>query len=173
MISLETQRKVLELWALNLTTREIGQAVGLSKNSVCGMLKRLRDKGLDIPKRPNGFEAKTEKNKKIAKVAKVTKLKEKKPKAAPEPVAVVPIIIPVEPPKPLKKSGTFRFIDLRNNSCRYIVSGKRAEEFLFCGEPKTKGAYCKEHAALCYVPLSKHARSENRTFKLTNRNNGP
>jgi len=169
------QARILELWALNKTTREIAEEIGTTKNSICGFLKRLRDKGVAVERRPGGFLPSKEKNQKIAKIEKVTKLRERRPKiVAPikETLRQEPIVVEIFPPKPLKKTGTFRFADLRNNSCRYVVSGKRAEDFMFCGEAKTKGAYCAEHAALCYVPLSRERRPE-RPFKLTARNNGP
>ena len=162
---------------MNLTTREIGARVGLTKNAVCGMLKRLRDKGFDLPKKPrNGSDGSLREGKreKIAKVEKVKALKEKATKKPKEtlPEVATPIV-PPPVPKPPEKSGRFRFIDLRADSCRYIVSGKRAEEFLFCGAPKERGAYCEEHAILCYVPLSKEARRSERPFKLTPLNGGP
>lgn len=173
MIKAEIQQKIREMWDQNLTTREIGAALGLSKNSVCGLLHRMRTKGVDLPKKPRNGSTRTQKREQIAKVEKVTALKVK---AAAKPVEPVPeIVVPVVPPplpKPAEKQGRFRFIDLRRNSCRYVVSGKTAEEFMFCGEPKKRGAYCEEHAKLCYVPLSKEARRSERTFKLTRMSGG-
>lgn len=167
----DKKQKVIELWALQMTTREIGMAVGMTKNAVCGLMKRMRDSGVDLPKRPGTGHSRGAKREKIAKVEKVTMLKEK---AAKKPKELSPeVLIPVVPPpvpKPPEKTGRFRFIDLRPNSCRYVVSGKRAEEFLFCGEPKKRGAYCAEHAKLCYVPLQKGTGKA--TFKLTRLNNG-
>lgn len=155
MIDQATQDRILELWAEGKTTQKIGEAVGVTKNSVCGLLKRLRDKGHPIPQRIHQFEAKKPINKKIAKLKKVTRLKAipKKPEPKGTPVAVVP-----PPPKRKINIGKVKFIDLQPDSCRYIVSGKRAEEFLFCGAPKTRRAYCEEHAKLCYYPTSRENR---------------
>lgn len=44
-----------------------------------------------------------------------------------------------------------RLFDLRFNSCRYVVRVGGVENTLYCGMQKTKGAYCGEHYALCYV----------------------
>jgi hypothetical protein len=169
------QARILELWALNKTTREIAAEIGTTKNSICGFLNRLREKGVAVERRPGGFYPAKQKNQKIAKIEKVTKLRERRPKiVAPikETLRQEPIVVEIFPPKPAKKPGTLRFADLRRTSCRYVVSGRRPEDFFFCGEAKTRGSYCAEHAALCYVPLSREKRPE-RSFKLTARNNGP
>lgn len=152
MMDQATQDRILELWAEGKTTRIIGEEVGVTKNSVCGLLKRLRDKGHPVPQRIYKFEAKKPVNKKIAQLKKVTRLKAipKKPEPKGTPVAVVP-----PPPKRKVNIGKVKFIDLQPDSCRYIVSGKRAEEFLFCGAPKTRRAYCDEHAKLCYISVQR------------------
>ena len=157
MMEEKTRAQILELWALNeMSTRQIAEQVGVTKNAVCGFLKRMRDQGHDVPHRPHQFTPKKEKAKKVAKLEKVTRLRALPKKAGPRerPVAVVP---PPQP-KPDVKIGEVKFIDLRPYSCRYIVSGKRAEEFLFCGAPKIGRAYCAEHAKLCYIPTSRETR---------------
>ena len=171
----EQEQQIREMWDLNMTTREIGAALGLSKNSICGLLHRMRTRGVDLAKKPRNGNGtlREEKRERIAKVKKVTALKTR---AAKKPVELVyeivkPVVAP-SMPKPPEKTGKFRFIDLTRNACRYVVSGKRAEEFLFCGEPKQRGAYCEDHAKLCYVPLSNNGRRSERTFKLTRMSGG-
>lgn len=65
-----------------------------------------------------------------------------------------------------------RFADLKSDSCRFIVEGRTAEKYRFCHKTKERGAYCEEHAKLCYVPLSKPSKNTIRkAFKLMGRPN--
>lgn len=171
---------MIALWELNKTTREIAEELGVTKNSVCGALKRLRDKGVALERRPGGHILPKEKTQEIAKLKKVASLKKRakaKAEAAPpkrepeQPFLPLFVIKPPEPKVP-PKVGKLKFMDLRRTSCRYVVSGDRPENFLFCGDPKERGSYCAEHAALCYVPLSRHARRDDRPFNLTRRSIG-
>jgi hypothetical protein len=43
-----------------------------------------------------------------------------------------------------------KLVDLRPKHCRFPVCGER-EETLFCGHAREDGAYCRHHAAICYV----------------------
>jgi hypothetical protein len=44
-------------------------------------------------------------------------------------------------------------MDLGPLSCRYVVSGVLAKDFLFCNEVKKAGSsYCEEHHARCCIP---------------------
>ena len=44
-----------------------------------------------------------------------------------------------------------KFTELTSRSCRFVLNDGRPETFFFCGEPKSVGPYCKDHAALCYL----------------------
>jgi GcrA cell cycle regulator len=157
--------KVVALWNKGLTTREMGAELGLTKNAVCGLLKRMRDAGVALkPRTPPASQtpakkpavAKTPPNvislsviKTTAKAAKETKVVQGIQQVLPFPELAPK---PPEPPAAKKQRDGIRFMQLRSSSCRFIISGKEPENFLFCGDPKERGSYCAEHAALCYVP---------------------
>lgn len=41
-------------------------------------------------------------------------------------------------------------MELRASDCRYPFGNPKESTFHFCGRPRMSGAYCAEHAALCY-----------------------
>jgi GcrA cell cycle regulator len=49
------------------------------------------------------------------------------------------------PPKMLS------IMELKPRHCRWPIGDPRDEKFRYCGAHKERGAYCHEHAALCYV----------------------
>lgn len=157
--------KVVKLWEEGLTTREIGQQLGLTKNAICGLIYRMRNEGVvlsptknkAVPPKP---KPKPVEQKVVVMTPKPPK-KEKRKEASPLPLfeKLDPPPAP-EPPKPTVIWMGIRFIDLVADSCRYVVSGRTPDQYRFCGDPKKIGAYCAEHAALCYVPLSKAAKPQ-------------
>lgn len=143
----ETQRRVRDMWEANYPTRDIGAALGMTKNAVCGMLKRMRDNGIQLSSRSNKPPALRDKVKKIATLKKVTALKKR-----PSPSVTIAVEHePIVPDPPLRrKQGPVGLLDLHALSCRYIINGTRGANALFCGEVKETGSYCAAHAALCF-----------------------
>jgi len=169
---------VRELWEEKLTTSEIGRRLGLTKNAICGLIYRMRKEGI-LPSPSKNTSAAGKPQQPVG--GKVVPMKPRKKKTA-KTITPLPLFAAIEPPPPpppppppkvpsVQRDG-IPFIDLRNNSCRYVVSGKRAEDFRFCGDPRTTTAYCADHAALCYVPFSRSPQRKP-LYKLTGRNNGP
>lgn len=145
--------RLRELWEAGLTTVQIGHKLGLTKNAICGLIYRMRKDGVPLSPSKNKSVAKEPQQPVGGKVVPMKPPKQKKAETLP-PLPLFAAIEPPPPPPPIVRVG-IQFIDLRNNSCRYVISGKRPADFLFCGDPKTTTAYCAEHATLCYVPLSK------------------
>jgi hypothetical protein len=54
-------------------------------------------------------------------------------------------------PKRIRSSG-IRMDELRYDSCRYIISLDAAVSVRYCGHERKRGAYCIQHAKLCYLP---------------------
>jgi len=148
--------RLRELWEAGLTTVQIGHKLGLTKNAICGLIYRMRKDGVPLSPSKNKSVAKEPQQPVGGKVVPMKPRKKKKANTLPP----LPLFAAIEPPPPppppppIVRVG-IQFIDLRNNSCRYVISGKRPEDFRFCGDARTTTAYCAEHAALCYVPLSK------------------
>jgi GcrA cell cycle regulator len=115
-----------------LSTREIGLAMGLSKNQVVGKAHRLK-----LPARPSpigvhgpahpGFRGGRKPKPRPAMAAAV-------PRLAPPPPA------PVAPPRP---SG---------RTCQWIYGEPAGKATRFCDAPGLRGsAYCAAHHALCHT----------------------
>lgn len=151
------EEKILELWKQGYSTMMMSKVLGIGKNAICGAVFRMRQRGVDIPKRGSHTPGLI-----TISPPKVAKPKQERPKREgygprfhrlferavmpdlPPKIAEKPI------PKPAKKN--VGFWKLTPQSCRYVVNDGRPEQFIFCGAQKERGAYCAEHAAICYMP---------------------
>ena len=170
-ITEEEEKLIIKMWDERRTGSEIGLALGRTRSSIMGKLNRLRAKGV-ITLRPEGearFKPKFRPadkpviRNKVPSMPKMPQLKTGDEPKADKPVEALFVPPPPPPPKPAKP---IEFSQLKPMSCRYVVSGKWPEDFLFCGKNKERGAYCEEHAALSYVKLERRSREPQR-FKLS------
>jgi GcrA cell cycle regulator len=169
-ISYEEERLIIKMWKERKTGSEIASATGRSRNSIMGKLNRLRAKGVItlLPEGESRFKPKnlaqsTGVRKKVPSMPKMPPLKTE---TAPEEKDLADLFVPPPPPPKEENVKPIKFIDLKPMSCRWVVSGKRAEEFLFCGKRKERGAYCAEHGAMSYVSVSKRGVLKEGPFKL-------
>ena len=158
MISIvtENERELLKLWEEGLTGKEIADKLGTTRNAVMGKLHRLREQRVITYKNIATRTAAVRHSVRVKERAKV------KPVEVAEPVKEKPLMEAVEELLPLimeelkhqyAERKPAKFMDLGPSSCRYIVSGVLAKEFMFCNEVKKLGsAYCEEHHARCNVP---------------------
>lgn len=51
--------------------------------------------------------------------------------------------------------GGVSLMDLKESHCRAVITASDASAARFCGASKHKGAYCRAHARIFYVPRSK------------------
>jgi len=129
---------ILDMWNQDYTSSQIAKELNVTRNVVMGVIARMRKKGLV------GFKPRKEVFKPIHALRK-------------PPLKLNNKIKNISPPKPLPKPepikpGAMKFMDLTPFSCRYIVNEGHASTFLFCGMPKEQGAYCANHASICYIP---------------------
>jgi GcrA cell cycle regulator len=142
------------LWLEGVGTREIGEALGVSKNAVIGKARRLglapRPSPLGVhpgqplpPPRPRPHHAKTQPPPR----PKVVLEPQQRASLAGRPPAppATPPTPPEPPPAPQGSGGT----------CMYPTSDGRP--WTFCGAPCVPGrVYCAEHVAICYHPPGRH-----------------
>jgi GcrA cell cycle regulator len=155
MISIvtENEQELLKLWEEGLTGKEIADKLGTTRNAVMGKLHRLRESRVitykNIATRTAAVRHSVRK-KERAKVVTAEPVEEKPLMEAVE--ELLPLIMEELKPQYAERKPV-KFMGLGPSSCRYVVSGVMAKDFLFCNEVKKIGsAYCEEHHARCNVP---------------------
>jgi hypothetical protein len=126
----EKRSKIAELWNLGWTSSHIADAVGLSRNSVIGAVHRLRKGGAMMTTREERKKPKAVKKTNERAIIKRTKKNENLGKPA-------------------------NILNLTFQSCRYIVEEGDVYNTKYCNKQIDRGAYCKEHYKICYVPAKK------------------
>ena len=162
----ELIKDLKRLWNKGLTTVEIGNRIGMSKNAVVGKAHRLGLEGRPSP-------IKRDKNKieitepKVEKVLKEKKDTVKQPIPEIEPETLEPASFPpeeilkaepiIEMPKSKKgKRKGVQLVDLKPTSCRWPEGDPKDPDFCFCGQECVNGKiYCEEHCAVAYTGIFK------------------
>lgn len=163
----DMDRVLCEMFRNGKSASIIGEHFGVTKNSIIGRSKRLREKG-QLP--PLTAEMKAYKQA-VGTAARVAKQMGAIPKTvkpvAPRLFTYKPQPKPVTPlPKqevvvagPLKKShgeNAAILMNIRSNGCRWIADNFRwgqGDKVLMCGDPKQEdSAFCSHHHTMAYVP---------------------
>jgi hypothetical protein len=161
--------QIIALWNAGHTTREIGDALGKTRNAIAGRLYRMRATGSTaVPLRAGSAEPRRvmQRSRKKANLIELPRVATKpalavKKASAGEiirfpflrmrqiselitpPPDSEPVVFEGKPAKDLMALGPF--------DCRYVVNRiSRGVPALYCGSPQTRGSYCAEHAELCY-----------------------
>jgi hypothetical protein len=158
------QKDVLDLWEKGLTSSAIGIQLHMTRNTVMGLVNRLRLRGfLDFRMSAKTREAMA-KPKFKTKQQRLPIVIPVKIKPAPEiqyGPSVSDLILKNILPKPPKNSIGISLTALKSKSCKYPINNSATSSgHLFCGEPRKElSSYCAEHHAICYVPRSKSPKS--------------
>jgi GcrA cell cycle regulator len=150
------EQELLKLWEEGLSGKLIAEKLGVTRNAVMGKLHRLREQRVITYRNIATRTAAVRHNIRVKERA-----KEATPKD-PEPVEEKPILETVEDLLPIileelrpkdEDRKPVTFFNLNSSSCRYVISGNLAKDFLFCNEVKRiNGPYCDKHHAKCNVP---------------------
>lgn len=116
-------------WLAGKTTAAIGLELRCSKNAVVGKAHRLKLPGRESPIPRPGHAPK-----------RPVRPEESRTAVA----AIIPAVVVAEPVKPPVRASVGR-----DEGCRFIAGPTR--NAIYCNEPVERGAYCAEHAALCFV----------------------
>ena len=143
--------KLIELWNAKASASEIGKELGLTRNAVIGRIKRLRDKGVKL----RSFTAAPKNEVSRVRVREVKTdrgwVKNKEPIKVKGPAQ---LHFNFDPPAE-KPKRSIDILQLTPRSCRYITGEDNKRGALYCGDNKSVGSYCAEHAKMCYIPLKK------------------
>ena len=148
----ELVKELEKLWKKGLTTMEIGNQLGLSKNAVVGKAHRL---GLESRPSPIKYEN-------VKRVAsKAIHKKETTEESDVSGTSSSPVFKsePLPPEINIHKSKKHKgvaLVDLKPNSCRWPEGDPKDPNFHFCGERVAPGKiYCPAHCAIAYTGIFK------------------
>lgn len=147
----EIREKIIELWQKEMTGSEISAQLGVSRNSVIGVVYRAKQNGIFL-RGKNGKELNKRENIFFNK-SKIEKHQNKKPPK--EKKKHVEKIIMEKPKIKIEIFTSCEAVDLNGltyNSCRFIVEEGDCETTKYCGKKIDRSSYCKDHYAICYVP---------------------
>jgi len=150
----EIRVKIIEMWERSISGGAIAAELGITRNSVIGVIYRERARGRVFrshfeKRKPNNPQAKVIINDQPKKKTESKEKKEKNIKIILDKVIDDPIIQEYFADD---KSEICSMHDLKSYSCRYPVSADDVVPIMFCGRPQVRGSYCKEHGAICYYP---------------------
>lgn len=123
----EGKAAIKEMWNSGQTSSQIASVMGVSRNSIIGIVNRMRQSGHNI------LEKGCKRAKKVPKKTVVATNKKKEP---------APRLL-----------GEVDILGLTIRSCRFIVSEGNFRNTLYCNKDIVKGPYCADHYKLCYAPL--------------------
>jgi len=135
---------ILDMWKTGLTGSQIARNLGITRNTVMGILGRCRASG-KIDYRVGAERI-------IAVRAKIADANRKRESVIGEflHIAVAGGDLPSNGP-----TSGITLMKLKPSSCRYIIGRNADDEALFCGEQRTASSYCKTHHKLCYTHVAK------------------
>ncbi len=148
----ELIKDLKKLWNKGLTTVEIGNRIGMSKNAVVGKAHRLGLEGRPSPIKREKKKEHTAVHTPKKVVAKQTiKPETESSILPPEPVFEAEPIVETPVVSKKRKSKGVHLIDLKPTSCRWPEGDPKDADFRFCGQECVAGKiYCEEHCAVAY-----------------------
>lgn len=147
----EDRNKIIELWQQEMTSGEIALKLGVTRNSVIGVVYRARKNGGLLRKRDiKNIIPKVTKQIKEKIVKEVIK-SDKKVKKEKEKKIIEEIFEPISI-EDNDTSCAVNMDDLTYYSCRFIIEEGNYETTKYCGKLIDRSSYCKTHYSMCYYP---------------------
>jgi hypothetical protein len=152
MIELTDEYKeMIEMWKKGATSSELAKHFGVTRNTIMGRLNRLRIAGfVEYKKQPPLVPIPAKQRKEEQKEFINIFFKKKEEVQA--------------------SKENISFMELKHSSCRYVVSGEKASEFMFCGKQIWKKSYCEHHHKICMFPSAKRTGKGNPFIIQRNKN---
>ena len=166
-----TEENVADLkqrWGAKETARQIGAAIGMSRNAVLGKIHRLglservnrkpvhRVEHADKGRRRNGGAVKEALKAARAREQKIAARGNQSPLtnvilARARAMGELPACEAVDLPQEQRTHASVALLDLAPHHCRWPIEQDGVT--MFCGADKHVGAYCEGHARLAYRPM--------------------
>jgi len=132
-------QKMLRMWEKNKTAKQIGDELGVTKNTVIGRVTRARMAGVQLKRASLIRRGVRERTPPVVKNRRI--IREFKLRC--EPLPILEIITPEQ------HKRSISILQLKSKSCRYILNDDPSHA-IYCGAPKEKNSYCCKHYLLCY-----------------------
>lgn len=147
----EMRSKIIELWQLEMPGGAIAAELGITRNSVIGIIYRARENGAVL--RQKKFKIARPAKIKIEKKVDVKVVKEKveKIKKVKREKAIEKIFEPIEVIQDINCEEV-NMDGLNYYSCRFIVQEGNYETTKYCGKKINRSSYCQQHYDICYYP---------------------
>jgi hypothetical protein len=144
---IERNNEIVRLWNLEIPSKDIAAQLGITKNTVIGVVTRTRNSGSGLITR--GMKPGPYQNMQNGK-----RSHRKRPGAEKVKFYTRPRLFQKDPEPILELNleGGIPFMSLGHGHCRYPVARKDEQHF-FCGQPRrdTLTSYCEEHHAICHT----------------------
>jgi hypothetical protein len=142
-------KKIVDMWNTGASSSDIAHEVNRTRNSVIGILNRLREKGYSVNRKA------ALKTKPDLKRRKVREVKTSRGWVRQRDIDIKQILIRAKKNYSENPSVGMTLMDLKSTSCRYVIETHSKHGTLFCGNENYKRSYCEEHFRLCYYPVRK------------------
>ena len=136
--SIQLYDKLAKLVKKGLSANQIAAELGMTKGMVIGKIHRSPSLQLA----GNNYRSPT----------KSTKTKREKLKSNNSLLPMFPPPMPhIVAPTVVFTGNPVKFAQTNKFMCKYVVSGDKTEDFLFCGDRVYHRSFCKHHFDICYT----------------------
>lgn len=127
----EQNKQIADMWNAGVSGGDIAHEFNTTRSAILGRINRMRASGLELR-----HQIQKAQKSKIVEVRTKTGWKKK----------IVRLEIQNK-----ETEGGIDILELGFASCRYVLNNSYPHRY--CGMERHKGAYCKNHALICYTSL--------------------